>query len=42
MPLKIVENFDASFTLEPQAKENLFKLLTSEAFFKASMPAITV
>lgn len=32
MPLKIVENFDASFTLEPQAKETLFKLLTGVAF----------
>ncbi|MFN6513926.1 MAG: hypothetical protein RMY29_005435 [Nostoc sp. CreGUA01] len=32
MPLKIVHNFDASFTLEPQAQESLFKLLTSEAF----------
>ncbi|MDZ8109342.1 MAG: hypothetical protein RM338_27450 [Nostoc sp. DedQUE12a] len=34
MPLKIVQNFDASFTLEPQAQESLFKLLTSEAFLK--------
>ncbi|MBF2004069.1 MAG: hypothetical protein IGS49_00975 [Chlorogloeopsis fritschii C42_A2020_084] len=32
MTLKIVENFDGSFTLEPQAKYTLFKLLTSEAF----------
>ncbi|BAY44767.1 hypothetical protein SAMD00079811_23690 [Scytonema sp. HK-05] len=32
MPLKIVENFDASFTLEPQAKETLFKLLTGVSF----------
>ncbi|MDF5711167.1 MAG: hypothetical protein PUP90_26720 [Nostoc sp. S4] len=32
MRLKIVQNFDASFTLEPQAKETLFKSLTSEAF----------
>ncbi|MDZ8028471.1 MAG: hypothetical protein RMY36_009530 [Nostoc sp. SerVER01] len=32
MPLKIVHNFDASFTLEPQAQESLFKLLMSEAF----------
>jgi hypothetical protein len=32
MPFKIVQNFDTSFTLEPQAQENLFKLLTSEAF----------
>lgn len=32
MSLKIVQNFDANFTLEPQAKETLFKLLTGEAF----------
>lgn len=32
MPLKIIQNFDSSFTLEPQAKETLFKLLTGEAF----------
>jgi hypothetical protein len=32
MPLKIVKNFDANFTLEPLAKETLFQLLTSEAF----------
>lgn len=32
MPLKIVENFDSSFTLEPEHQEALFKLLTSEAF----------
>jgi hypothetical protein len=32
MPLKIVQNFDSSFTLEPQAQETLFKLLTSESF----------
>ena len=32
MSLKVVENFDASFTLEPQAKETLFKLLTGVAF----------
>ncbi|BAY75954.1 hypothetical protein NIES25_24030 [Nostoc linckia NIES-25] len=34
MSLKIVQNFDASFTLEPQAQESLFKLLTNEAFLK--------
>jgi len=34
MPLKIIQNFDASFTLEPQAQENLCNLLTSEAFLK--------
>ncbi len=32
MPLKIVQNFDGNFTLEPQAQETLFKLLTGEAF----------
>ncbi|BBD68697.1 hypothetical protein NIES4072_39800 [Nostoc commune NIES-4072] len=34
MTLKIVQNFDSSFTLEAQAQENLFNLLTSEAFLK--------
>ncbi|MGJ5674979.1 MAG: hypothetical protein ACR9NN_15425 [Nostochopsis sp.] len=32
MALKIIENFDGSFTLEPHAKESLCQLLTSEAF----------
>ena len=32
MPLKIIQNFDGSFTLEPEAKATLFKLLTTEAF----------
>ncbi|MBD2210810.1 hypothetical protein H6G64_01045 [Calothrix sp. FACHB-156] len=32
MPLKIVQNFDSTFTLEPQAKENLYKLLINETF----------
>ncbi|MBW4559762.1 MAG: hypothetical protein KME32_01175 [Mojavia pulchra JT2-VF2] len=32
MPLKIVQNFDSSFTLDPQAQETLFKLLTNENF----------
>ncbi len=32
MALKIIENFDGGFTLEAHAKENLYKLLTSEAF----------
>ena len=32
MGLKIIQNFDASFTLEPQAKETLCNLLNSEAF----------
>ena len=32
MPFKIVQSFDSSFTLEPQAQENLFNLLRSESF----------
>jgi hypothetical protein len=32
MPFKIVQNFDSSFTLEPQAQETLFNLLTTESF----------
>ncbi len=32
MPLKIVQNFDSSFTLEPELQETLFKLLSSENF----------
>ncbi len=34
MPLKILENFDGSFTLDPEAKAALFSLLQSEAFLK--------
>ncbi|MCJ8280909.1 MAG: hypothetical protein MJK14_13755 [Rivularia sp. ALOHA_DT_140] len=34
MPLKIIQNFDSSFTLEPQAKATLFELLTNESFLK--------
>lgn len=30
--LKIVNNYDSSFVLAPEAKENLFSLLTSESF----------
>lgn len=30
--LKIVNNFDGSFVLDPEAKKTLFQLLTSEAF----------
>ncbi|MDZ8188949.1 MAG: hypothetical protein RMX96_29355 [Nostoc sp. ChiSLP02] len=32
MSIKIVQNFDGSFALNPQAQETLFKLLKSEAF----------
>ncbi|HAC62614.1 MAG TPA: hypothetical protein DCF68_03520 [Cyanothece sp. UBA12306] len=34
MGLKIVESFDSSFTLEPEAKKSLFKLLTNEQFIE--------
>lgn len=34
MGLKIVQNYDASFTLNPEAKETLFGLLTSEKFLQ--------
>ena len=34
MGLKIVENFDASFTLAPEAKETLFNLLKNPEFIK--------
>jgi hypothetical protein len=32
MSLKIVQNFDGSFTLEAEAQKTLFNLLTSEGF----------
>lgn len=32
MNLKIIENFDSSFELQPEAKKRLFNLLTSEKF----------
>jgi hypothetical protein len=34
MKLKIVQNYDANFTLEPTAKETLFSLLTNESFLQ--------
>ncbi|MGK7921146.1 MAG: hypothetical protein AB4080_14175 [Trichodesmium sp.] len=34
MGLKIIENFDSSFTLETEAKQILFSLLTSENFIQ--------
>ncbi|MBL1177336.1 hypothetical protein [Pantanalinema sp. GBBB05] len=34
MGLKIIENFDGSFTLQPEAKAALFALLTGEAFLQ--------
>lgn len=34
MPLRIIEHFDSSFTLAPEAKVALFNLLQSEAFIK--------
>jgi len=32
MPLKIIQNFESSFTLEPQAQATLSKLLTNQSF----------
>lgn len=32
--LKIVNNYDSSFVLAPEARENLFQLLTTESFLK--------
>ena len=34
MGLKIVESFDDSFSLEPEAKMSLFKLLQGESFLQ--------
>lgn len=34
MGLKIINNYDASFTLEPETKAVLFNLLNSEAFLQ--------
>ncbi|MGK7876443.1 MAG: hypothetical protein AB4426_25060 [Xenococcaceae cyanobacterium] len=34
MGLKIIENFDGSFTLEPDVKEMLFGLLKNEKFIQ--------
>ena len=34
MALRIIDHFDSSFTLDPEAKEDLFSLLKSEAFLK--------
>ena len=34
MPLRIIEHFDSSFTLAPEAEATLFSLLTSEAFIQ--------
>jgi hypothetical protein len=32
MPFKIVQNFESDFCLEPQAQENLYKLLSNDSF----------
>jgi hypothetical protein len=32
MPLKIIDNFDSSFALDPDAKALLFELLKNESF----------
>lgn len=34
MALKIIDNFDSSFTLNPEAKETLFDLLKGETFLQ--------
>ena len=34
MPLKIIDHFDGSFTLEADAKARLFELLQSDAFLQ--------
>jgi hypothetical protein len=34
MSLKIIQNYDPSFTLDPDAKNTLFELLTGEAFLQ--------
>lgn len=34
MRLKVIENFDSSFTLSPEAQAQLFTLLTTETFLK--------
>ncbi|KAM3095607.1 hypothetical protein ACKFKF_24505 [Phormidesmis sp. 146-12] len=34
MGLKIIENFDSSFSLEPDVKANLFECLNSAAFLE--------
>jgi hypothetical protein len=34
MPLRIIENFDSSFTLDPDAKATLFSLLQGEGFLQ--------
>ena len=42
MPLKIVQNFDSSFTLNPENKELLFKLLKNENFLTQIAQQISV
>jgi hypothetical protein len=34
MHLKIVQHYDGSFTLDPEARTTLFQLLTSDAFLQ--------
>jgi hypothetical protein len=38
--LKIIENFDSRFTLDPDAKVDLFSLLHSEAFLQQVAQAL--
>jgi hypothetical protein len=40
MGLKIIDHFDSSFSLEPEAKTALFSLLKSEAFMEQVSQAL--
>jgi hypothetical protein len=40
LPLKIIDNFDSSFSLEPDAKLVLFELLKNESFLSQISSAI--
>jgi hypothetical protein len=41
MPLKILDNFDSNFSLDPDAKTVLFELLKNESFLKQVASEIT-
>ena len=40
MALKIIDHFDSSFSLDPEAKTTLFSLLNSEAFVQQVSQAL--
>ncbi len=40
MGIKIIENFDSSFSLDPEVKTALFELLKSEAFLQQVAQAL--